>query len=453
MQVSNLIGGEFSLTDASIENINPATGEVLGALPRSGVAEVDRAVEAAQLAFPAWAVLSYDERAEWLERISLARAVDASRSVANFRFFAEQVRELEQERFEMEDASNHVVLNPVGVAGLITPWNLPLYLLSWKIAPAIAMGNSVVAKPSELTPLTADLLGHTITEVGLPDGVVNIIHGFGHEAGQAIVEHPHIALISFTGGTATGRTVATTAAPMFKKVSLELGGKNSSIVFADADMKKTISGVARAGFLNQGQVCLCGSRILVEQSIHDQFVGQLTEHVSQMAVGDPAQEQTELGSLVSIEHRAKVESYIQSARDEGGTIHTGGGRPELAAPFDQGAFLEPTIISGLATDSRCSSEEIFGPVVVIHPFSSEEEAVAIANSTEYGLAGSVWTQDLEKGQRVAEAIDSGMVWVNCWLHRDLRVPFGGTRNSGVGREGGRWSLSFFSQAQNICIKR
>ena len=473
--IGNLIDGSFHFTSETINNLNPATSEIISTIPRSTEVDVQSAVDAAQRAFPEWAVSSYEERADWLERIadalevkseeiarlesmdtgkpiSLARAVDAARSVSNFRFFAEQVRNLELQRFEMEDASNHVLMNPVGVAGLITPWNLPLYLLSWKIAPAIAMGNTVVAKPSELTPMTADLLAKTLVEIGLPKGVVNIVHGFGAEAGQAIVEHPQVRLVSFTGGTETGRIVAGTAAKMFKKLSLELGGKNSSIVFADADLEKTIPAVARAGFLNQGQVCLCGSRILVERSIHATFLEQFSQYVSEMKLGDPNDESTQLGSLVSREHREKVESYIQFALDEGAALTTGGERPSLGEPFDSGAFLRPTVISGVDIDSRCSTEEIFGPVVVIHPFDTEEEAVAIANGTEYGLAGSVWTSDLEKGQRVAEAIDSGMIWVNCWLHRDLRVPFGGTKNSGLGREGGNWSLSFFSEAQNICIK-
>ncbi|MDC0055665.1 aldehyde dehydrogenase [Deltaproteobacteria bacterium] len=472
IEVLNLINGEFVATEECVENLNPATSKQTSVIPRSTTSDVDAAVIAAKRAFPAWAVLSYEERADWLDKIadaleakseeiatlesmdtgkpiSLARAVDAARSITNFRFFAKQVRELEVERFEMEDASNHVIMQPVGVAGLITPWNLPLYLLSWKIAPAIAMGNTVVAKPSELTPLTADLLARVLVDVGLPAGVVNIVHGYGHEAGQALTEHPDTRIISFTGGTATGKIVASTAAPMFKKLSLELGGKNSTIVFADADMEKTVSGVSRAGLLNQGQVCLCGSRILVESSIYDQFLADLCEHIEAMKLGDPSDEDTELGSLVSKEHRSKVESFIQIAKDEGGVICTGGKRPD----FEEGAFLEPTVISGLSIDSTCSTEEIFGPIVVVHPFDTEEEAVAIANGVEYGLAASVWTSDLEKGRRVSEALDTGMVWVNTWLHRDLRTPFGGTKASGVGREGGRWSLSFYSEAQNICIKR
>ena len=459
-----------------MDDFNPATTQKIASIPRSGKSEIEAAVEAAKLAFPAWAVETFEKRAAWLNKIAdaleskseeiaalesmdtgkpitLARNVDAARSVANFRFFAEQVVKMQDKKFPMDDAENNVIQKPVGIAGLITPWNLPLYLLSWKIAPALAMGNTVVAKPSELTPLTADLLAKVLMEVGLPAGVVNIVHGLGSEVGQAIVEHPEIKLISFTGGTATGKLVAATAAPMFKKLSLELGGKNASIVFADADMQNTVAGVARSAFLNQGQVCLCGSRILVERNIHDEFVEMLCEHVEKMRIGDPSNEETQLGSLISQEHRQKVESYIALAKKEGGVLIHGGGRPELEGEIAAGAYLQPTIVTGLDSESRCSTEEIFGPVVVVHPFDSEEEAVVMANATEYGLAGSVWSSDIAKAERVAEAIDSGMVWINCWLHRDLRVPFGGTKNSGVGREGGEWSLAFFSETQNICIKR
>jgi len=459
-----------------LDDFNPATTQKIASIPRSGKSEVASAVEAAERAFPAWAVETVENRVVWLNKIAdalesrseeiaalesmdtgkpitLARNVDAARSVANFRFFAEQVIKMQDKKFPMDDAENNVIQKPVGIAGLITPWNLPLYLLSWKIAPALAMGNTVVAKPSELTPLTADLLAKVLMEVGLPAGVVNIVHGLGSEVGQAIVEHPEIKLISFTGGTATGKLVAATAAPMFKKLSLELGGKNASIVFADAEMQNTVAGVARSAFLNQGQVCLCGSRILVERKIHDEFVQMLCEHVEKMVIGDPSNEETQLGSLISQEHRQKVESYIALAEQEGGVLIHGGGRPELKGEIAAGAYLQPTIVTGLDSESRCSTEEIFGPVVVVHPFDSEEEAVVMANATEYGLAGSVWSSDIAKAERVAEAIDSGMVWINCWLHRDLRVPFGGTKNSGVGREGGEWSLAFFSEAQNICIKR
>ncbi len=473
--VRNYINGIFVNSKETIEDINPATSEVIATIPRSNLNDVNEAVLAADKARDNWSSLSLDERRKWLEKIAnalearseeiaklesldtgkpikIARAVDASRSVANFRFFAEFSKDFHEQKFLMEDATNHVIFKPVGIAGLITPWNLPLYLLSWKIAPAIVMGNTVVAKPSELTPLTANLLAEVFDEVGLPAGVVNIVHGFGHETGQAIVSHPHVNLISFTGGTITGKKVAETAAPMFKKLSLELGGKNATIVLDDVNLDSAIPEIARSGFLNQGQVCLCGSRILVSDKIWDDFLEKFIEHVSNMKVGNPSSDDSDLGALVSLSHRDKVESYIHLAEREGGEILYGGKRPSLESPFDEGSFLEPTIVSNLDYQSRTATEEIFGPVVTLHKFEKDEDAVEMANCTEYGLAGSVWTSDSARGKSLAEKIETGMVWINTWLHRDLRVPFGGVKNSGVGTEGGRWSLSFFSQPVNICVK-
>ena len=472
----NYVGGCFVEHDGPewMDVLEPATGAMFARLPLSDSNDVDAAVEAAREAQPGWAALGVDARADWLDRIddsleasfdeiaelesrdtgkpiSLARAVDANRSVANFRFFAGLIREQEQETFEMEDATNYVVNSPVGVGALITPWNLPLYLLSWKVAPAIGMGNTVVCKPSELTPMTADLLMRVIDGVGLPAGVVNLVHGDGEGAGSPLVAHPGIDLVSFTGGTATGERVAASAAPAFKKLSLELGGKNSSIVFADCDMEKTVAGVVRSGFLNQGQVCLCGSRILVEDSVYDEFEGAFVEAVEQMRIGDPADDSTDLGALISKDHLQKVQGYVDLAIEEGGMILTGGA-PCLPSGFEGGNWMAPTVIANLPPESRCSTEEIFGPVVTLHRFQSEEEAIGIANGTRYGLAGSVWTSDMEKGKRVSESMETGMVWVNTWLHRDLRVPFGGVKDSGVGREGGRWSLGFFSEAMNVCLK-
>ena len=443
-------------------------------MPLSDSSDVDAAVAAARSAHPVWGTLSHSERADWLDRIadalearyedvaalesrdtgkpiSLARDVDAQRSVSNFRFFAGMLREHEEEVFEMASATNYVVHKPVGVGALITPWNLPLYLLSWKVAPAIGMGNTVVCKPSELTPMTADLLMQVIDEVGLPAGVVNLVHGDGVGAGAPLVAHSDVDLVSFTGGTSTGEKVAASAAPAFKKLSLELGGKNASVVFADCDMESTVAGVVRAGFLNQGQVCLCGSRVLIEDSIYDEFRDRFIDAVEAMRLGDPSDEATDLGALISGQHLEKVQSYVELAKQEGGNLLTGGA-PCMPAEFEHGNWMGPTVIEGLSPDSRCSTEEIFGPVVTLHPFSSEDEAVAIANNTRYGLAGSVWTGDLEKGKRVSKAIETGMVWVNTWLHRDLRVPFGGVKDSGVGREGGKWSLDFFSEAMNVCVK-
>ena len=472
----NYIGGQF-LTHSGgqwIDNPEPATGSHICRIPLSDASDVDAAVDAARVAQPAWGALSHSERADWLDRIadglearyeeiaalesrdtgkpiSLARTVDAHRSVLNFRFFAGILREHEEDVFEMASATNYVVNKPVGVGALITPWNLPLYLLSWKVAPAIGMGNTVVCKPSELTPMTADLMMQVIDKVGLPAGVVNLIHGDGTGAGAPLIAHSDVDLVSFTGGTSTGEKVAASAAPAFKKLSLELGGKNASIVFADCDMASTVAGVVRAGFLNQGQVCLCGSRVLVEDSVYVEFRDRFVDAVEAMRIGDPSDESTDLGALISEDHLAKVQGYVELAKQEGGTLLTGG-TPCLPSGFEGGNWMAPTVIEGLGPDSRCSTEEIFGPVVTLHPFGSEDEAVAIANNTRYGLAGSVWTSDLDKGRRVSEAIDTGMVWVNTWLHRDLRVPFGGVKDSGVGREGGKWSLGFFSEAMNVCVK-
>lgn len=475
--VRNYIGGSFvdGKSESWFDVLEPSTGKLFAKAVLSGKEDVDSAVIAAKRALPGWSSLEMEERARWLDiiadglegvfeeiaelesrdtgkPISLARSVDASRSVANFRFFAGLLLEQETELFQMEDATNYVVNKPVGVGALITPWNLPLYLLSWKVAPAIGMGNTVVCKPSELTPMTADLLMRVIDGVGLPPGVINLVHGEGAGAGEPLVSHPDVDLVSFTGGTSTGEKVAASAAPMFKKISLELGGKNASIVFADCNMDSTVEGVVRSGFLNQGQVCLCGSRILVEDGIYDEFERRFVESVEKMTIGDPLDESSDLGALISPEHLKKVRSYIELAKEEGGTILTGG-TPCLPSRFDGGNWISPTVIGGLEYDSRCATEEIFGPVVSLHRFDSEEEAIEIANCTKYGLAGSVWTEDLEKGKRVSERIDSGMIWINTWLHRDLRVPFGGVKDSGVGREGGRWSLGFFSEAMNICVKQ
>ena len=476
LKLQNYISGLFIEPDSRewMDDYSPATGEIIGQVPKSQKSDVDRAVKAAKDALPYWSSLTNIERADWLDKIadnleskyediahleskdtgkpiSLAREVDAYRSVKNFRFFGEMIRNLEEESFGMEDANNRVIYKPVGVGALITPWNLPLYLLSWKVAPAIGMGNTVICKPSELTPLTADLLMKSVDEVGLPKGVINLIHGDGMGAGAPLVSHEDVDLVSFTGGTSTGANVAQSAAVSFKKLSLELGGKNASIIFDDCDLEKTVPGVVRSGFLNQGQVCLCGSRILVQENVYDKFVDRFVNEVENMKIGDPSNEDTKLGALISPEHLSKVEEYIQIAKDEGGTILTGG-YPCLPKEFENGNWIAPTVIADLDVSSRCSIEEIFGPVVTIHKFVNEEEAIKIANNTRYGLAGSIWTTDLEKGNRVAESIHTGMIWINTWLHRDLRVPFGGVKDSGVGREGGRWSLGFFSETMNICTK-
>jgi aminomuconate-semialdehyde/2-hydroxymuconate-6-semialdehyde dehydrogenase len=478
MELGNYINGCLQPAECShwIDDFSPASGELIARIPCSTDVDINGAVDAALGALDDWASTSMNERADWLDRIadsleqrgeeiaqlesldtgkpiSLARTVDMSRSVENFRFFAGQARAFESETYEMSNATNRVVYKPVGVVGLITPWNLPLYLLSWKVAPALAMGNTIVAKPSELTPLTASLLAEVIDDVGLPTGVFNLVHGTGIDAGAPLTSHPDVSAISFTGGTGTGKIVAAAASSGFKKLSLELGGKNATIIREDADLDSIISGVVRASFLNQGQVCLCGSRILIHESIYDQFVEQFLESVTNMVVGDPSDEGTELGAIISVAHRDKVLSYIDLAIEEGGEILCGGGPPmDIPSTFVDGNWIAPTVIDGLSPESRCATEEIFGPVVTLHPFTDDEEAIEIANGTEYGLAGSIWTADLEAGNSMAEQINSGMIWINCWLHRDLRVPFGGVKNSGVGREGGKWSLNFFSEAVNICVK-
>ena len=479
MNALNFIGGVFveGHDGRTLANINPATGEEIGRIARSNKADVEAAVQASRLAQNEWSALTLLGRADWLDRLAdgleqrkeelaqrestdtgkplaLARRVDAQRSIDNFRFFANFAREQEPEVFEMVDATNVVHRKPIGTVGLITPWNLPLYLLSWKVAPALLMGNTIVAKPSEMTPLTANLLCEVASDVGLPSGVLNVLHGYGPEVGQAILEHPSIRAISFTGGTATGRHVAATAAPMFKKLSLELGGKNATIILDDADLDAAVEGAVRAGFTNGGQVCLCGSRILVHQSIADQFTTKLVESVNGMICGAPEDASTHIGALISMEHLQKVESYIELGLEEGGTVLTGGTRTMTGqvGPTQDGAFLRPTIIDGLDPFARTSTEEIFGPVVTLHRFDSDEEAIEIANATEYGLAGSIWSTDTERAHGLAQKIETGIVWVNTWLHRDLRTPFGGVKNSGVGREGGAWSLGFFSEPLNVCIK-
>jgi aminomuconate-semialdehyde/2-hydroxymuconate-6-semialdehyde dehydrogenase len=385
--------------------------------------------------------------------LSLAKAVDIPRASSNFRFFAHAITQFNSEAHESVglDTMNYTLRQPLGVVGCISPWNLPLYLFSWKIAPAIAAGNTVVAKPSEVTPMTAFLLGEICSEAGLPNGVLNIVHGTGPSAGQAIVKHPHIKAISFTGGTKTGEYIARTAAPMFKKLSLELGGKNPNLIFADCDYDKMLEVTVRSSFANQGQICLCGSRIFVEQSIYEQFKTDFVAKVSKLKVGDPFDEETNLGALVSKAHLEKVESYIKIAEDEGGNILYGGNRVKVDG-HENGYYLQPTVIEVYDDQCKVNQEEIFGPVVTLMPFETEEQALQMANSVKYGLSSTLWTSDLNRTMRITKKLEAGIVWVNTWLNRDLRTPFGGMKDSGVGREGGFEALRFFTEAKNVCIK-
>jgi aminomuconate-semialdehyde/2-hydroxymuconate-6-semialdehyde dehydrogenase len=474
--VFNFIGGEWrpSSTARYIDDVNPATGEVLTQIPRSGEDDVQDAAVAAKKAFSSWSKTSFLERADVLDALAegverrmkdlaylesldtgkpydLALSLDIPRVISNFKFYAQAIRQSSTPMHEMPNAINYSLRQPIGIAGLITPWNLPLYLLSWKLAPALVMGNTVIAKPSELTPLTANALALIFDELKLPTGIFNLVHGFGHEAGEAIVSHPDIKMISFTGGTVTGRKVAVAAAPHFKKVSLELGGKNPTLVFADSLKTETVKGVARASFLNQGQICLCGSRLIIESKIHDEFVQLLTKEIKTWKIGPPQDSGVQLGSLISENHLEKVERYVQLAREEGGNIVTGGQRAKVQGPHERGAFYEPTIITGLFSKCRAATEEIFGPVITVHKFDTESEALELANEVRYGLSASVWTSDLTRAHRMARNIEAGTVWVNTWLLRDLRVPFGGVKESGLGREGGEHSLGFFSDLKTVSI--
>ncbi len=477
--IGNYINGEIVGPAAGrfLDNIDPATGRAYSRVPASDAADIDQAVAAAKAAFPAWSHTPAEKRsalllaiADRIEKhldalafaecvdngkpLTRCKTVDIPRAVQNFRFFATAILH-ERSDLHVTDyaALNYTLRRPRGVAGLISPWNLPLYLLTWKIAPAIATGNTAVAKPSEITPMTAHLLAQLCIDAGLPPGVLNIVHGLGPAAGQALVDHPDVSAISFTGGTRTGEAIARSAAPRFKKLSLEMGGKNPTVVFADCDLGPTIEAAVQASFANQGQICLCGSRLLVEQSIAQEFVDRFVARARKLRVGDPLEADTDQGALVSQPQIEKCEFYANLAQEEGGRIILGGRRPpQISERCAGGYFFEPTVIVGLAPECRTNQEEIFGPVVSIIPFADEREAIAIANSTPYGLSASVWTRDLNRAHRVADALAAGTVWLNCWLLRDLRVPFGGVKQSGVGREGGEEALRFFTEPKNVCIR-
>lgn len=477
-QLENYIGGQLvsPLSGNYIENINPATGEVYGMIPDSGHRDVESAVQAAEKAFPVWSLTPAEERFKILNRIAelidrhlnelavaetndngkplwLSRKVDIPRAAANFRFFATGSMHLSAESHAMEDkAVNYTLRQPIGIAGCISPWNLPLYLFTWKIAPALAAGNCVLAKPSEVTPVTAFLLSRICIEAGLPAGVLNVIHGTGLTAGEAIVSHPAVKAISFTGSTKAGERIASIAAPKFKKLSLELGGKNPNIVFADCDWEKMMKTSVQSAFTNQGEICLCGSRILVEEPVYEKFKSEFVERAKQLVVGDPLEESSGQGAIVSKVHFDKIMRCIDTARQEGGKMLCGGNAVNPGGRCANGYFIQPAVFEGLGPECQTNQEEIFGPVVTLQSFKTEEEAWQLANATVYGLAATIWTQDISKANRMAAKVESGIIWINCWLLRDLRTPFGGMKSSGMGREGGWEALRFFTEAKNVCIE-
>jgi len=477
-KISNYINGIYCEPKSNewLDNYNPSNGEVYSIIANSSSVDIADAYNAAKNAFPGWSKTTIDERSRILTKIadlieqnldklaaaeakdngkplSLAKAVDIPRASANFRFFANAITQFSSEAHESigNSTMNYTLRQPIGVVGCISPWNLPLYLFTWKVAPAIATGNCVVAKPSEVTPMTAYLLGEILTEAGLPPGVLNIVHGLGPQTGQAIIEHPEIKAISFTGGTKTGEHIARTAAPMFKKLSLELGGKNPNLIFADCNYEEMLAVTVRSSFANQGQICLCGSRIYVEASIFSKFKKDFISKVTALKVGNPFEEDTNVGALVSNAHLEKVESYIKIAKEEGGTVLFGGNRVNVKGA-ENGYYLQPTIIEINDNDCRIQQEEVFGPVVTLLSFTTEEEALSLANGVKYGLSATLWTNNLNRTMRLTNQLEAGIVWVNTWLNRDLRTPFGGMKQSGVGREGGFEALKFFTEAKNVCIK-
>ena len=478
LKIQNYINGELiePLSKKYLDNYNPSTGKVYSLIPDSDEKDVQLAVDAAQAAFPTWSTTKKEERSRIMMKIAelidknfdklvkaesvdhgkpvwFARMVDIPRASSNMQFYATGILHFASEAHAMEDtAINYTLREPIGVVGCISPWNFPLYLFTWKIAPALAAGCTVVAKPSEVTPMTAYLFSELCIEAGLPKGVLNIVHGLGGKAGSAIVAHPKISAVSFTGGTKTGAEIARVAAPMFKKLSLELGGKNPNIIFADCNFENAVKTSLNSSFSNQGEICLCGSRIFIEKQLYEKFKTEFIARAKAMKTGNPAEDSNKLGAIVSKPHFEKILSYIELAKKEGGKILCGGNAVNPGGEFSNGWYIEPTVIEGLPYDCRTNQEEIFGPVVTIMPFDKEEEVLMMANSTIYGLASTVWTQDITKAHRIANEIHAGIVWINCWLLRDLRTPFGGVKSSGVGREGGFEAFDFFTEPKNVCIK-
>lgn len=475
--IKNYINGEYVDADSgsTLENVNPATGKVYSLIADSALTDIDHAVSAAQGAFSRWSGLDAGSRSKHLLRladaieenvealalaesvdngkpVSAARSLDIPRAAKNFRFFATAIlHESSESHASGSGIINYTLRQPLGVVGAISPWNLPLYLFTWKIAAALAAGNCVVGKPSELTPMTASMLGQLCTDSGLPPGVLNIVHGRGKTAGSALVTHKNVCAVTFTGGTETGAKIAAMTAPAFKKTSLELGGKNPTLVFADCNYEKALTTSLRAAFANQGEICLCGSRIYIEESIYDRFLGDFVERATALTVGDPLDSSSDLGALVSENHLRKVLEHVQIARAEGGTVLCGGDRVELEGRCAGGFFMGPTVITDLPAQCRTNSEEIFGPVVTLNSFKTDAEVLELSNASRYGLSASVWTENVARAHRMAADLETGIVWVNCWMVRDLRTPFGGMKNSGLGREGGWEALRFFTECKNVCI--
>ena len=476
-QILNYINGELvsPVNGKFLDNINPATGDIYSSYPDSAEEDIQSAVDGAKKAFSKWSELTVETRAKYLWKIAdkieeqldelaeaetrdtgkpigLSKKVDIPRAAANFRFFAGAVLNFSSESHQTgKTVINYTLRQPLGVVGCISPWNLPIYLFTWKIAPALATGNCVIGKPSELTPMTAFLLSEICIDAGLPPGVLNIVYGRGDTAGSALVNHKDISAVSFTGGTETGKIIAQSAAGQFKKVSLEMGGKNPAIVYSDCNYEKAVSTLVRSAFLNQGQVCLCSSRILIESKLYDQFKTDFVRKADSLLVGDPLDMNTKMGAVISENHLNKILGYIDLAEKDGGTILCGGNPVKINGNCKNGWFMSPTVIDGLENKCRVNQEEIFGPVVTLIPFSNEEEAMSIANDSPYGLSATIWTQDIEKAHRTAEQLDTGTIWINCWLVRDLRTPFGGMKSSGMGREGGDEILRFFTEPKNICF--
>lgn len=483
-QFQHFIDGKFTAgtTGKSFDNRHPADGSLVGTIMEGGQAEIDAAVNAARAALKGpWSTMSVDARSDMLRAIAdgITRRFDdfvaaemadtgqprstqehafIPRGAANFKAFADVIKNVATESFEMQTpdgrgAINYSIRRPKGVIGVICPWNAPLLLMTWKVAPALACGNAVIVKPSEETPGTATLLGEVMNEAGVPAGVYNVVHGFGPgSAGEFLTSHPGVDAITFTGETRTGTAIMKAAAEGLRDVSFEMGGKNSAIIFADADLDVTLEAVGRSAFLNCGQVCLGTERILVERPLFDRFVTALKERAESLRPGAPDAAGTNFGPLISQEHRRKVLSYYEKAVAEGATVVTGGGVPDMPAELANGNWIQPTIWTGLPDDSVVVNEEVFGPCCHIRPFDTEAEAVALANATEYGLSASIYTRDLARAHRVAAAVDVGVTWVNSWFLRDLRTPFGGTKQSGIGREGGVHSLEFYTELRNICVK-